>query len=139
MAVVLDTGILYAYYDRADAWHRAALALVKEEEDGLIVPAAVVPEVDYLLGRRIGSKARQALCRGLAHGDYFVADLAREQYQRVLELDRRFEELEIGFVDAAVVCVAEALGLKRVGTTDRRHFGPMADALSLELVPTPPT
>jgi hypothetical protein len=35
----------------------------------------------------------------------------------------------------AVVALAETLGLPRVATTDRRHFAPLAAALSLELVP----
>jgi hypothetical protein len=139
LAVILDTGILYAYYDRADAWHRPALRLLKEEEAGLIVPAPVIPEVDYLLGKRLGPKARHALYRGLTQGDYFVADLVGEQYRKIAELDRRFEELDLGFVDAAVVCIAEALGVRRIATSDRRHFAPLAEALSLELLPAPPS
>ena len=135
MAVLLDTGILYAYYDRSDAWHQRALRLIKDEDGGLIVPAPVIPEADHLLGRRLGSNAQLTLYRGLAEGYYFVADLAREQYPRVAELNRQFAELQLGFVDAAVVAIAEQLGLNRVATTDRRHFEPLAAALGLELVP----
>lgn len=54
---------------------------------------------------------------------------------RIEELNRKFADLEIGFVDAAVVAIAEALGLPRIATTDRSHFGPMAASLSLELLP----
>ena len=36
---------------------------------------------------------------------------------------------------AAIVALAETLGLSRVATTDRRHFDPLARALSLHLVP----
>jgi predicted nucleic acid-binding protein len=50
-------------------------------------------------------------------------------------LNRRFDDLELGFVDAAIMALAEATGLSRVATTDRRHFEPLAAALSLELVP----
>lgn len=135
MAVLLDTGILYAYYDRSDAWHARAAALVRSEQAGLVVPAPVIPEVDHLLGERLGREARAAFYRGLVEGHYFVADLPRELYPRVAELDARFAELELGFVDAAVVAIAEALGLPRIATTDRRDFGPLARALSLEIVP----
>ena len=135
MAVLLDTGILYAYYDRSDAWHRRAVALVRAEEGGLIVPAPVVPEVDHLLGRRLGARARLVFYKGLSEGHYFVADLPREQYARVAELNRQFADLDLGFVDAAVVAIAEALGLARVATTDRRDFTPLAESLSIELLP----
>jgi predicted nucleic acid-binding protein len=50
-------------------------------------------------------------------------------------LNRRFADLDLGFVDAAVVAIAEATGIRRIGTADRRHFQPLADALSLQLVP----
>ncbi|HUO84650.1 MAG TPA: VapC toxin family PIN domain ribonuclease, partial [Thermoanaerobaculia bacterium] len=64
MAVILDSGILYAAYDRSDAWHERAVRLLETEASALIVPAPVIPEVDHLLGR-IGRPARQALFRGL--------------------------------------------------------------------------
>jgi predicted nucleic acid-binding protein len=96
---------------------------------------AVLPEVDHLLGERLGAKARTVFCRGLAEGYYFVADLPREQYVRVGEVNRRFSELELGFVDAAVVAIAEALGLPRIATTGLRDLAPLARALSLELLP----
>jgi hypothetical protein len=135
VAVLLDTGMLCAYYDRSDAWHARAVGLVRAEESGLIVPAPMIPEVDHLLGRRLGTKARLVFYRGLSEGHYFVADLPREQYARVGELNRQFADLDLGFVDAAVVAIAEALGLARVATTDRRHFTPLAAAFSLDLLP----
>jgi predicted nucleic acid-binding protein len=136
--VLLDTGILYAYYDRSDGWHARALALVRAETGGLVVPSPVIPEVDHLLGHRLGAKARETFYRGLAEGDYVVADLPHDRYERVAELNRRFATLDLGFVDAAVVAIAETTGIPRIATTDRRHFGPLAVALSLEILPAAP-
>jgi hypothetical protein len=135
VAVLLDTGILYAYYDRADAWHARSLEIVRAERGQLIVPAPVIPEVDYLLERRLGAEARLILYDGLSQGHYFVADLPRERYARVAELNRLFSALSLGFVDAAVIAIGESLGLLRIATTDRRDFEPMVPALSLELLP----
>jgi len=133
--MLLDTGILYAYYDRSDAWHARAIAVVRAEAGQLIVPAPVVPEVDHLLGHRLGAKARQTFYRGLADGDYVVADLPHDRYARVAELNRQFAELDLGFVDAAVVAIAEAIGVPRIATTDRRHFLPLSQAFSLAILP----
>ncbi len=135
MSVLLDTGIVYAYYDRSDSWHRRAKAFVQGEQRGLILPAPVIPEVDHLLGQRLGAKSRLTFYAGIAEGHYLVADLPKDGYARVAELNRRFDELDLGFVDAAIVALAEALGLSRIATADRRHFGPLAAALSLHLVP----
>ncbi|MFN7960930.1 MAG: PIN domain-containing protein [Thermoanaerobaculia bacterium] len=135
MALLLDTGILYAGYDRSDSWHEAAKSLLAENPRGLIVPAPVIPEVDYLLGKRLGSQARTAFYQGLADGHYFVAELPAEGYATVAELNRQFADLELGFVDAAVVALASQLGLRKIATVDRRHFGPLAFRFRLELVP----
>jgi hypothetical protein len=61
---------------------------------------------------------------GIVDGYYLIADLPTEAYARVAELNRRFDDLDLGFVDAAVIALAEMLGLSRVATTDRRHFAP---------------
>ena len=135
MSVLLDTGIVYAYYDRSDAWHARARALIEAEPRGLVLPAAVIPEVDHLLGVRLGQRSRLVFYDGIADGYYLVADLPRAAHPRIAALNRRFDELDLGFVDAALVATAEALGLTRIATTDRRHFEPLARALSFELLP----
>jgi hypothetical protein len=135
MSVLLDTGIVYAYYDRSDAWHDRARIFIQSERRGLILPAPVIPEVDHLLGVRLGAKSRQALYAGIGEGYYLIADLPKAGYLRVAELNRRFDDLDLGFVDAAVVALAETLGLTRIATTDRRHFDPVGAALSLQILP----
>lgn len=135
MAVLLDTGILYAYYDRRDVWHKRAVAVIGREKGQLIVPAPVIPEVDYLLGDRLGERARLTFYEGLTEGHYFVADLPRDRYARVLELNRQFHDLSLGFVDAAIIAIGEELGVRRIATTDRRDFEPLAAPLSFVLLP----
>jgi uncharacterized protein len=135
MSVLLDTGIVYAYYDRSDRWHDRARTLVQGERAGLILPAPVIPEVDHLLGQRLGESSRMTFYAALVEGDYLVVDLPRDGYARVADINRRFSDLNLGFVDAAIVAIAETIGLRRIATADRRHFEPVASALSLELVP----
>ena len=42
---------------------------------------------------------------------------------RALELDAKFDTLELGLVDGTVAAVAERRQVYRVLTSDRRHFG----------------
>jgi uncharacterized protein len=135
MAVLLDTGIVYAYYDRSDAWHARARGLMRGEAGGLFLPAPVMPEVDHLLGHRLGVKARHVFYQGLLDGDYEVVEVPQDQYGRVVELDRRFMDLELGFVDASVIVLAELTGIRRIASTDRRHFDSVCAVLSLQLIP----
>jgi predicted nucleic acid-binding protein len=135
MAVLLDAGVLYASYDRRDHWHPSSRRLIEEEMGALIVPAPVIPEVDYLLGERLGARAQEVFYEGLIDGSYLTADLPRESYPRILELNRKYESLRLGFADAAVLAIAEHLGLGRIATTNRRHFGVVRLAIPLELLP----
>jgi predicted nucleic acid-binding protein len=135
MSLLLDTGILVAAHDRSDAWHQRAVTLLRRESAALVVPAPVIPEVDHLLGKRIGSAARRAFLADLSAGVYYVSDLSPDGYARVVEIERRFAELELGFVDSAIVAIAEQLDLRRIATTDRRDFEPLAAALGFSLFP----
>jgi uncharacterized protein len=135
VSLLLDTGIVYAYYDRSDNWHARARRLIEREQRGLILPAPVIPEVDHLLGHRLGPRSRLTFYAGIADGHYLVADLPQAGYARVAEVNRQFVDLDVGFVDAAIVALAETLGLSRIATTDRRHFDPLAAAFTLELLP----
>lgn len=135
MSVLLDSGIVYAYYDRSDRWHSRARTLILAQQRGLILPAPVIPEIDHLLGVRLGAKSQHTFYAGIVQGAYLVVDLPSSAYARVADLSRQFDDLALGFVDAAIVALAETFGLSRVATTDRRHFTPLADAFSLELLP----
>ena len=135
MSLLLDTGIVYAYYDRSDSWHARARRLIQSEQRGLILPAPVIPEVDHLLGHRLGQRSRLTFYAGIVEGHYLVADVQPAGYARIAELNRQFADLDVGFVDTALIALAEALGLSRIATTDRRHFDPLAAAFSLELLP----
>jgi predicted nucleic acid-binding protein len=135
VSVLLDTGIVYAYYDRSDRWHAKARALLRAEQRGLILPAPVIPEVDHLLGHRLGSGSRRSFYAGITGGHYFVADLPHQAYAQAADINQQFEDLDLGFVDAAIVALAETLKVRRVATTDRRHFAALAARFSLILLP----
>ena len=53
MALILDTGPLYASLDRSDADHQACRRMIEEATEALIVPAPVLVEVDYWIHRRL--------------------------------------------------------------------------------------
>lgn len=135
MAVLLDTGIVYAYYDRSDAWHAQARTALRAHAGSLLLPAPVIPEIDHLLGHRLGAQARLVFYRGITDGDYDVVDLAHDRYPRVTELNRRFASMNLGFVDAAILALAEQTGIRQIATSDRRHFEPLTEVLSIALVP----
>jgi predicted nucleic acid-binding protein len=121
MALLVDTGVLFALADRRDAWHAPARDYVRAHPDTLLAPVTILAEVAYLLRERIGSNAEQAFVASIANGEVAVEALAQRDFGRAVDLMSRHEWL--GFVDATVVAIAERLRIKRIATTDRRHFG----------------
>jgi hypothetical protein len=89
----------------------------------VIVPALVLAEVDYFL--RANRKAMRKLVAEIfdpATCYEFELSLPSD-IVRALELDAKFDTLELGLVDGTVAAVAERRQVYRVLTSDRRHFG----------------
>lgn len=122
MALILDTGPLYASLDRSDADHPACRALIESADEPLLIPGPVLVEVDYWIGQRLHAGVLIALLADIEAGAYIVVDLAAQDYARVRELCDRYADADIGFVDAAVLAIVERLGESKLATLDRRHF-----------------
>lgn len=68
MALVLDTGPLYATLDRNDAQHRRCLDLLQDTEEPLVIPAPVLVEVDWLVRTRLHGGVFLALLDDIVDG-----------------------------------------------------------------------
>jgi predicted nucleic acid-binding protein len=123
VALILDTGPLYATLDRDDAAHSVCRRLVDAANEPLVVPAPVLVEVDYWIKQRLYPSVLTALLDDIAAGAYVVEDLLPGDYGRVREVCDRYADADIGFVDAAVLAIVERLNEPKVATLDRRHFG----------------
>ena len=121
MAVLVDTGVLYALADADDAWHERARDWIDVANELLIVPVTVLPEVAYLLHSRLGAPAELAFVQSAAAGELEIEPLRQQDLARSTDVMRRYPV--VGFVDATIVAMAERLKIETIATTDRRHFG----------------
>ena len=121
MLVVVDAGPLYAVTDADDDDHERSLAILERPDFQLVIPALVVAEVTYMIGRRLGSKAEAQFLRELEGLD--VEAPAVEDWPRIAALVEQYEDFPLGGTDASVVALAERLQTEVVVTLDRRHFG----------------
>jgi uncharacterized protein len=96
--------------------------LLLDEQGELVIPAPVTAEVDYLLGRRLGRKARLAFLEDLAAGRFLVAALDESDHRRVIDLEVKYSNIDAGLADLSVVVVAGRHGTARLLTFDERHF-----------------
>lgn len=120
LLAVVDTGPLYALTDDDDDDHDACVSELSRGDLRLVVPALVVAETTYLVGKRLGAIAEAAFLRGL--GTWDVEGPAPEDFPRIAELVERYADFPLGGTDASVVALAERVGARALVTLDRRHF-----------------
>ena len=120
--VIVDTGVLYAMVDRDDRWHERVKAYLQTQPDIMIVPTTVLPEVCYLLNTYISQDAERSFVISLLQGEMKIENLTTDDLRRTLNLLEKYADANIGLVDATVVAIAERLKVRRILTTDRRHF-----------------
>lgn len=120
-----------------DADHERCAPLLHPSPERRIVPAPVLVELDHLLSRELGADSFPKLLDTIKVGELAVEDLTASDYERVAALMRTYADLDVGFVDCAVLAVTERLGEPKLATLDHRHFGTMRPRHieALELLP----
>jgi uncharacterized protein len=121
---VVDAGPLYAAADADDQDHHASRQALSRADLRLIVPALVVAEATYFVGRRLGASAERQFLRGIAELD--VEGPSADDFMRMAELVEQYADFPLGGTDASVIALAERLGASVVVTLDRRHFSAVA-------------
>lgn len=120
--IVADTGAILALIDRSDRHHRTLLGLYDEQPNEWILPWAVLPEVDYLLGAHVGSGAQAAFHADLADGTFQVAWGDDATLSQAMAFARQYRSLKIGLVDAVVMATSARLKAGAIATLDVKHF-----------------
>jgi len=122
MTLVLDAAPLVALADRADPRRDEIASALDGERGKLVIPAPVTAEVDYMLGRFFGRPARRAFLADLAAGRYEVVSLDAADHATVIELESRYEDLDLGLADCSLVVVADRRGTERILSFDERDL-----------------
>jgi len=122
VTLLVDAAPLVAIADPDEPQRTRILEILAREPGPLVIPAPTTAEIDYLLGQRFGRAARRAFLADLAAGRFTVACVAPEDYTTISELDTRYEDLDLGLADCALVVLADRHQTNRILTFDERHF-----------------
>jgi predicted nucleic acid-binding protein len=120
--ILADTGAIVALVDVDDRHHQVLRALFRRSPYEWLLPWAILPEVDYLLGEHVGERSRERFGADLATGAWAVewgdpVDLVRAE-----AIARRHRGLRLGLVDTVVMAMAERRAADAIATLDLRHF-----------------
>jgi hypothetical protein len=123
--ILVGTNVLYALADRGGKHHARCAAWLRRTPDVLMVPATVLAETCYLIGRAPGPTAEAAFLDSVGTGlDYTfqLAELVDSDLRRMSGLVRQYADLRLGGTDASVVATCERLGIVTVATVNLRDF-----------------
>ncbi len=137
MALVVDSGVLIAALVPSDDDHTSCSQLLDQATERLVVPAPVLPELDYFCTVSKHPHQFDFVLRNAQKGALEIAELTEPGYARVRELFLAYVHLGVGFVDCAVLAIVERLKETKLATLDHRHFSAMkpAHVEALELLP----
>jgi len=139
MALILDTGVIVALLNANDDHHQACVQLVQSTHEPLVVPAAALFEVDYWLRTRSAFEAWEIFVEDIESGAYLLAQTTEEDLVRIVQLERQYQDLDLDldFVDAAVIALCERMREPKVATIDKRDFRIVVPrhVAALELLP----
>jgi uncharacterized protein len=137
VALVLDTGVLYAALDENDADHHACVGLLGSTVEQLVIPSPVLTELDDWIRKFATADAWLTFCEDVGAGAFVIYPLDAELLVTAARLQALYADLPLGLVDAAVFVTCEALGERKVATLDHRDFGVLRtnDGTALDIVP----
>ena len=130
--ITLDTTSVYAYLSRSDAHYQRVHEAIEREEGPFILPVSILAELAYLIESRHGQQALSSFLGDIERGEYLL-DCGDRDISRIRALVLRYDDMPLGFADAAVIACAERRG-GRVLTYDQRHFGPVAREGTIQIV-----
>jgi predicted nucleic acid-binding protein len=131
--ITLDTSALFVLLHEPDRDHARVRAELDADRGPYFIPAAILGEATYLIERDLPPAALDAFLADVEDGGYTL-DCGEQDFPRARHLVRRYADLPLGFVDAAVIACAERRG-GRVLTLDLRHFGVVAREGTITILP----
>jgi hypothetical protein len=73
----------------------------------MIVPMAILAEIDYLLRVRLGSHALFRFLEGVTVGGFSLEPFTSQDLASCQTLLKTYDDLELGLAEAAVIATAE--------------------------------
>lgn len=122
MALIADTGAVYGLYDRHDRHHAALRDAIERERGAILIPSAILVEIDYMVRTKLGIGAELDLLGDIQAGAFTLESFTAGDLAHSRRLIEQYRNLDLGLADAAVIAAAERLHIKRILTVDERDF-----------------
>jgi uncharacterized protein len=117
VSVLIDTGLMVAFYDAADLHHESVVQFFSDCTAQLITTVGCVTEVMWLLAPNW--RVQNTFLMHLAQGIYHCEPLLTADFYRIAELNTQYADLPGDFSDLALVSISERRKIAEIATLDK--------------------
>ncbi len=111
-----------AFFDSSNERCARVVGIVETDPGPFVVSPYVVSELDHLLAARGGTKARLAALAELSGGAWELPQLEAADLREIRALIDRFQDRQIGIVDASLVILARRYRTNRLLTLNHELY-----------------
>jgi predicted nucleic acid-binding protein len=122
MTLLLDSGFLFALFDKEDRFHQAVKTVSATLDEVVVVPDVTLVEAMFLVRRAGGIPAAVSFLEYFEKAAFQLEALQDQDIRRVREIIETYADARLDFVDTCIIAIAERLDIRRVGTIDKRDF-----------------
>jgi len=118
----VDSGFLYALYDRADEGNEEASTVAELYSGQFVIPYVVLTEAAYLFRRAGEAPAVVRFLDALVKGNYQYEIVSPADLTRARDIMAQYADAKLDFVDCCIMAPSERLNITQVCTFDHRDF-----------------
>jgi len=122
MEAIIDTSAIISLVDRSSEHHHSLADIINKENYRLIIPSPVIPEACYMLNKKFGISVEIKFIEEIISVNFHIEIIKFLDLARIVEILKKYNNLDIGYVDGAIIAIAERLKINRIFTLDRKHF-----------------
>jgi len=135
--LLVDSGFLYALYDRDDKNNEPVSAIAELYRGGFVIPYVILTEAAFLFRRAGGALRVAQFLNALVKGDYQYEIVSPNDLIGASSIMTQYADANLDFVDCCIMALSERLKVTQICTLDRRDFSIFRPAHCdyLELLP----
>ena len=122
MQIILDTSAVIGLMDKKYKKHENLKTIFTKKDNLYILPSTAIGEICYMLNSRFGNKIELIFLEEIIKTGFQLELLKDMDIVRIIEILKKYDTFNIGYVDASIVAIAERLKTNKILTLDRKHF-----------------
>jgi len=123
--ILVDTGFWLAISNPNDKYYKKAMTWLVDNQDvnyRFVTTWVVMCESFFLIKNFVSYQKAVELFESYSRSEFDIFDLKKEQSIRVIEIMKKYEDLDIDLADITIVILAEQLNTGDILTVDKNDF-----------------